>query len=56
MISPTSRSPVPFSEECAFVTYLLMLEPLHQRRGQVVELVREVSDAQQHFGLWETST
>lgn len=32
-------------------TYLLMLEPVHQRRGQVVKLVGKVSDAQQHFGL-----
>lgn len=28
-----------------------MLEPLHKGRGQVVELVSEVSDAQQHFSL-----
>lgn len=32
-------------------SYLLVLEPLYEVRGEFVELVRQVSDAQQHICL-----
>lgn len=33
------------------VVHLLMLEPLHETRSEVVKLVSKVSDPHQHLGL-----